>query len=147
MLLFPTRPGTGKRFPRPGTAAVEFAVVAPILMALMLGTVEVTRAIQVKEMLTDTARSGARYASQPGISTSSIQSNVNSILTQNGISTSDATITVSVNGNSSTDAKNAARGDKLTVQISLPISKVNWVTPLFLPATSVESETLHMVRQ
>jgi Flp pilus assembly protein TadG len=132
---------------RPGTAAVEFAVIAPILMTLMLGMVEVTRGIQVKQLLTDTARSGARLGAQPGMATSDIQSNVNAILTNNGITAADATTTVSVNGSSSNDAKNAIRGDKISVQISIPISKVNWVSPLFFPTTAVTSESLHMVRQ
>ena len=131
---------------RKATATVEFAIIAPILAALMLGMIEVTRAIQVKEFLTDTARSGARLAAQPGTSNSSIQSNVNAILTNDGISTTDATITIKVNGSTSTDAKNAVRGDKITVTIQVPISRVNWVTPLFFPTTAVTSESVHMVR-
>jgi Flp pilus assembly protein TadG len=131
---------------RKATATVEFAIIAPILAALMLGMIEVTRAIQVKEFLTDTARSGARLGAQPGTSNASIQSNVDAILASNGIKTSDATITVSVNGSTSNDAKNAIRGDRITVTIQVPISKVNWVSPLFFPTTSVTSESVHMVR-
>ena len=131
---------------RIGTATVEFAVVAPILRVLMLGMVEVTRAIQVKNFLTDTARSGCRYGVQPGITTSKINSNMNSILANDGINPSDATITVQVNG-ATADASTAERGDRITVKVVVPTSKVGWVTPLFLPSTAVASEVVHMVRQ
>lgn len=137
------RAGSSRRI---GTATVEFAVIAPILVALMLGMVEVTRAIQVKNFLTDTARSGCRYGVQPGISTQNIKDNINSILTNDGISASDATITVQVNG-ATADASTANRGDRLTVKVQVPTSKIGWVTPLFLPSTAVASESVHMVRQ
>jgi hypothetical protein len=32
-------------------------------------------------------------------------------------------------------------------QIALPASKVNWLLPMFLSSTAVESETLVMMRQ
>ena len=130
---------------RRGSAAVEFAVIAPILATLMLGMVEVTRAIQVKEFLSDTARSGARLGAQPGVSTDNIKDNINSILSNNGINTADATITVKVN-DASAEAATAERGDKITVQVGVPISKITWVTPLFFTSASVTSESLSMVR-
>jgi Flp pilus assembly protein TadG len=134
-----------QRMRRLGTATVEFAVIAPILVALTLGMIEITRAIQFKELLTDASRSGARLGAQPGVRTVDIEDNVKAILTANGLDPADATITVSVNGSSS-DAKNAERNDKISVQVSVPISKINWVTPLFFSTTSVTSETVHMVR-
>lgn len=143
----PTWNARRKRAPRRGTATVEFAIIAPILVALMLGMVEVTRAIQVKEILTDTARSGCRLGAMPGTTTQSITSNVSTILSNNGISATNATITVQVNGSSTADAKTAVRGDKITVMVSVPISSVNWVTPLFISKLAVGSEAQHMVRQ
>lgn len=131
--------------PRAGSASVEFAVIATVLVTLFLGTVEITQAIQIKNYLTDTARSGARLGIQSGTSTQSITDNINSILTNDGINPSDATITVMVNG-VVTDAKSAVRGDRISVKISVPSGKVNWITPLFIPGTSVESESLSMMR-
>lgn len=137
-----SRAQTHKRI---GGATVEFAVIATILVTLFLGTVEVTRAIQVKNYLTDTARSGARTAIQPGTTTATITSTINSILTADGLTATDATITVQVNGVTA-DASTAVRGDKISVRISIPYNKVNWVTPYFIPSTSVESESLAMMR-
>ena len=90
-------------------------------------------------------RSGGRLAIQPGTSNADITSNINSILTNDGINSADATITVQVNG-ATTDARNAIRGDKISLKISVPINKINWVSPLFFPTTAVESEMLVMMR-
>jgi Flp pilus assembly protein TadG len=43
-----------------GAAAVEFALVAPLLVLLLLGIVEYSKAFQVQATLSDAAREGAR---------------------------------------------------------------------------------------
>src|SRR5262245_436502 len=131
---------------RRGGAAVEFAIIVPILAALMLGMIEVTRAVQVKNVLTDTARSSCRTGIQPGTTTQTIKDNVNTILTANGINPSLATISVLVN-NQNVEAAAAKKYDTLSVKIALPIASVNWVTPLFFSNLAVESETLVMMHQ
>jgi len=137
----PTRPRA-----RRGTAAVEFAVIAPFLVAITLGMFEVTRALQVKNYLTDSARSGCRIAIQPGSTTQSVKDNINTVLANYGLDSSYATITVLVNSNN-VDVSTAQRYDQISVKIALPLSKVNWVTPLFLSSTAVESELLVMMHQ
>src|SRR5436309_938093 len=49
---------------RAGAAAVEFAVILPLLMLLLLGTWEVARLVQVHAILSNAAREGARVAAQ-----------------------------------------------------------------------------------
>jgi Flp pilus assembly protein TadG len=44
-----------------GAAAVEFALVVPILLAILLGTIEFGRAYNVQISLTHAARETARY--------------------------------------------------------------------------------------
>lgn len=132
--------------PRRGTAAVEMAVVVTFLITVAVGMMEVTRAIQVKHYLTDAARSSCRLAIQPGSTNSSVTANVNSILTANGIDPTKATTTVTVNGKQ-VDVSTAAQYDPVAVKIQVPISAVTWVTPMFFTNTSVESETLVMMRQ
>jgi Flp pilus assembly protein TadG len=46
-----------------GVAAVEFAFVAPILVALSLGSIKLGRAFEMQNLLNQGAREGARYAS------------------------------------------------------------------------------------
>jgi Flp pilus assembly protein TadG len=45
-----------------GAAAVEFALVLPILILLLFGIIEFARAWNVRQTLTDAAREGARVA-------------------------------------------------------------------------------------
>jgi Flp pilus assembly protein TadG len=45
-----------------GAAAVEFALVMPILLLLLFGIIEFARAWNVRQTLTDAAREGARIA-------------------------------------------------------------------------------------
>lgn len=132
---------------RRGAAVVEFAVVAPFIVFATMGMIELTRGIQVKHMLTDAARSGCRLAIQPGFSNSAVTQNVKDVLDENGISSSDATVTIYVNGSSTTQLTAAKQNDQIAVQVSVPVSKVCWITPIFLPGNKVESEKLTMMRQ
>jgi Flp pilus assembly protein TadG len=131
---------------RRGTAAVEFAILVPFLAVLAMGMIEVTRGVQVKDMLTDAVRSGCRLAIQPGTASATVQANINQVLTNAGIPTGDVTITIQVNGQT-VDASTAVKGDTISVKIALPVDDVGWVTPVFFSGKSVESETLVMMRQ
>ena len=45
------------------------------------------------------------------------------------------------------DASTAVRGDQVSVKVSIPMAQVYWTPPLFLTGTTLESETLVMIRQ
>jgi|ERR1043165_2445014 Flp pilus assembly protein TadG len=128
---------------RRGTAAIEFAIIAPILSLLMLGMLEVTRAIQVKNYLTDAARSGCRVAIQPGNNTQKVTDNINAILSADGIDTTKVTTTILVNGNN-VDVSTALKYDTISVKVAVPISAVSWVPLVYFTSTEVDSETLVM---
>src|SRR3954453_12745808 len=55
---------TRRRNTRGGVAAVEFAVVLPLLFTLLVGVWEVGRVIQVQQVMVNAAREGARLAAQ-----------------------------------------------------------------------------------
>jgi Flp pilus assembly protein TadG len=138
---------TRRRQPRRrGTATVEFAIVAPVLIVLAMGLIEVTRAVQVKNTLTDAVRSGCRLAIQPGASNAVVVANINQVLTNAGIPTGDVTVTIQVNGTTA-DVSTAVQGNMVSVKIGLPVDDVAWVIPMFFTSKSVESETLVMMRQ
>jgi Flp pilus assembly protein TadG len=48
---------------RRGVVAVEFAIVAPILVAIVFGMIEMSRAFEMQNLLNVAAREGARFAS------------------------------------------------------------------------------------
>jgi hypothetical protein len=51
---------------RPGAVAMELALILPVLLMLILGIIEVGRAMMVRQIVTSAAREGARRAIIPG---------------------------------------------------------------------------------
>jgi len=138
---------SGPRAPqRRGAAAVELAVVLSfVLIPAAYGMIELSRAIQVKDQLTDATRSGCRLAIQPGASNSTVTANINAALTAQGFNPANATVTILVNGQA-VDVSTAQPGDQISVKVSLPAATVGYVLPLFMSSNSVDSETLVMMR-
>ena len=78
---------------RRGVVAVEFAIVAPILVAIVFGMIELGRAFEMQNLLDVAAREGARFASMdrdgmldPGESANDkLVDDVKNFLASNGI--------------------------------------------------------------
>ncbi len=126
-----------KRSSRRGAAIVEFAIIAPLFLTLVAGTIEISRAIIVQQVLTNASREGARIGSYDSTTaTSTITSAVNTYLSNEGIT--GATTTVSPNPPSV-----AADGQSISVTVSIPFNTVSWLPSPFylggqtLTATSV----------
>lgn len=91
-----------KRPERRGVVAVEFAIVAPILVAITFGLIELGRAFEMQNMLEVAAREGARFASMdrdglldPGESaTDKLIEDVKTFLDSNGIAADDVLVEV-----------------------------------------------------
>jgi Flp pilus assembly protein TadG len=135
---------SGRR--RRGAAVVEFAFVTLVFGFIIIGALEVGRGLMVCQALNDAARRGCRSGIQGGTSTTSIKTDAGNALTDVGLSAS-ATVTVLVNGSSGTDASSASRGDKISVQVTVPASSVYWSSYLFLRGYTLQSEPVVMMRQ
>ena len=87
-------PGRPSRHPRrdSGQAIIEVAIALPILLALLIGIFEFARAYNVKQVITNAAREGAREAVLPGKNAGDVTAVVNDRLADAGISS--ATITL-----------------------------------------------------
>jgi Flp pilus assembly protein TadG len=109
---------------RRGTAAVEFAVIAPIMMTMILGIIEFGRAMMVLETLNNAARSGARAGALAGDANTDISSAVTTALTNSGIN--NPSVAITVNGQA-VDASTAVSGDSIGVSVSVPYSQVSWL--------------------
>jgi len=131
---------------RRGSAAVEFAFIAPLMLLLTVGMIEVTRVAQVKVVLGDAVRHGCRLGTEPRTDNDMVKNSINSILTNNGIKSADATIDIKVN-NVAGNVQTAKEGDRIQVSITIPVSKVSWMAPLIFPSTAQQAETLSMFRQ
>jgi Flp pilus assembly protein TadG len=108
-----------------GQALVEFALVLPILLILLLGIIDFARAWNVYQVLTDAGREGAREAVVAnGLDVAAVQTVVIDAAGRAGIglATSDVTVTLG-----------ADRGDPTTVTISYshPLRYVGWALGLF----------------
>ena len=139
----PTRPGglglcRGER----GQALLEFALVVPILLLLLLGVVEFARAWNVYEILTDAAREGARQAvvDNPAIGEGDV---VNLIREAGG----RAGIVIDP-GNVQITGFHSGRGNTTTVRIEFD-HELQWIGPLlgvFLDDTNVTMVTEFAMR-
>ena len=79
-----------------GASAVEFAIIAPLFIAMLFAIVEFGLIIYAKGMLTHASREGARFGviyAEPKRTQTEIQAKVREYLDQVGL-TSDATVEV-----------------------------------------------------
>ncbi len=123
---------------RRGAAVVEFAVVAPVFVALVLGMIEFGRALMVQQMLTNASREGARVAVLEGATASEVTAAVEERLT-----TIDGATTAC-----DPDPSAAAYGDSITVTVTVPFSGVSWLpSPIFLGGEDLTASTVMRVER
>lgn len=90
-----------------GQAAVEFALVLPFLLVLIVGIVEFGRAWNEHQVITDAARETARAASLPGdITVADAKKVAYDAMLNAGIDTSKAIIDFPPTGNPNTGSNN-----------------------------------------
>jgi Flp pilus assembly protein TadG len=125
---------------RRGVAAVEFAVVASLLFLLLLGIIEIGRAMMVLEMLNNAARNGARIGTLQGSDNSAVTTAVTNALANAGFSGTGTTI--QVNG-ATANVNTAVPGDSITVSVTVPYNNVTWLpTSMFLAGRTLGSSVV-----
>ena len=141
---------------RAGGAAVELALLAPFMIAVMLGMFEIGRGLMVKQTLSSAARKGCRTGILHQYGNSDITADVTNILRDAGF---DATkfnppsvgaITITVtdpNGKTLAESLDAPEGSTVSVQVTIPVSSIKWVSTVFLTGTMVESDAVVMMKQ
>ena len=118
---------------RCGVAAVEFALIAPLLILTMLGAIDVGRFINVGQIVNDASREGARQASRNTVkNVSDVESTVSSYLSNAfGVSNLTATVTVSDSSGAPISGGDLSRedltGSSLSVTVALPYNQVRWM--------------------
>ncbi|MFY9255044.1 MAG: TadE family protein [Fuerstiella sp.] len=78
---------------RSGVAAAEFAVCLPILLVIVIGTIEACSMIYLKQSLSVAAYEGVRAALKPGAETADVDAACKQILTARKVSGATVTIT------------------------------------------------------
>lgn len=125
---------------RQGAVAVEFAIVAPILVAIVFGLVELGRAFEAQNLLEVAAREAARFASMdrdglldPGQSANEkMIQDVKTFLASNGIPANQVTVEIKdfENPTQDFDLDNPANDLKLfEVKVSVDWASVS-LTPV-----------------
>ena len=97
-----------------GQALVEFALVLPILLILVLGIIEFGRAWNLHQTITHAAREGARMAAMfdADVTQTEVETEVENSIRASGFNPADADITF--------DGFKAGRGEVVTVRIEMP---------------------------
>lgn len=101
------------KVPRNGAALVEFAVCLPVLMIMILGSMEASSAIFVKQALTTSAYEGIREAIRTGGNTLVATARAQEVLTARRIRNSTIRFTPS-------NVESAARGSNIIVEVGAP---------------------------
>lgn len=121
---------------RRGAAVVEFAVVAPVFILVMLGMIEFGRMAMVQQVLTNSAREGARIGVLDGATAAAVGAKVDAYLAAAGIS--GASVQVSPNPPDS-----AKYGESVTVRVGVPFGAVSWLpTPRFIGNQTLSAESI-----
>lgn len=132
-------PRTRKHGTRPearqGAAVVEFAVVAPLMILLTMGMMEMGRVVMVKQLLVNASREGARLAVLPEATTTEVQNAVEQELQASSINGATITLTPTV-------IESAPPGAPITIAISIPAADVSWIPkPMFTFSNTLSSST------
>ncbi len=130
---------------RRGAGALEVVLVSNfILLPMIVGTIELTRAFMVQQVLVNAAREGARRAVVPNATDAEL-TGVDGILphylSAGGIPDT-YTVEIYVNDVLS-NVDSALSQDEVRVQVTVPYSDISWIGSVFVPSdTTLGSATV-----
>jgi hypothetical protein len=123
---------------RLGAAALETAILLPVLVVLVFGTLELTDGIFLKQSLAIGAYEGVRVASRPGATSAQARTRIDEVLAARNVS--GYTVTISPDVTSTTP-----RGTMLSVQIVMPAGTLT-SGPMNLFLNRIIQHRVRMVR-
>lgn len=130
-------PGPSKIKPknRRGTATVEFAALAPLIITMILGGIELGRCVMVKHVLEEAARAGCRVVTlHEGTKRAAIDI-IDTSMQAAGIS--GYTVTFTPDPPTSQDQLTPVK-----VTVSVPHSQISWLTPKFLAGSTLTGDCI-----
>ncbi|HUP01701.1 MAG TPA: TadE/TadG family type IV pilus assembly protein [Gemmatimonadota bacterium] len=92
--ISPRRSWSGRSPVDAGQSLVEFAIVVPVLLGIVIGIAEFGRAWNVRQVLTNAAREGARQAVLPGATEDQVRPIIQSRLADANLDLDLATIAI-----------------------------------------------------
>jgi len=125
-------------FGRRGSAVVETAVVAPLLVTCMFGILELGQAYNVKQTISLAAREGARAAALPGGTLADAQASVDQSMHMNNLTGYTTTSNISTLGPTDT---------RVWVKVSIPFNRATFTGTLLGGGSYNISSTTTMRRE
>lgn len=105
---------------RTGTAAIEFAAVAPVVFLVVFACIEFGRALMAAQSLEEASRSGCRVAVLRGTTSADIQTEIDRVLGPSGITQYSLATTPA-------DIVAAERWATVTVTINANFNDMTWL--------------------
>ena len=147
---------------RHGIACVELAVLAPFLGLFLVGMFEIGRACLVAEALENAARKGCQAGINNGKSYTDVIADVNNILSDNNLVTTNVVTSVGVATCSSSTSNPPTWGsftaatannnytpkkfDLVAVQVTIPAADVLYFNSFFLKNMNIRSSKVVLMR-
>ncbi|OGT38551.1 MAG: hypothetical protein A3F11_04665 [Gammaproteobacteria bacterium RIFCSPHIGHO2_12_FULL_37_14] len=119
-----------------GSAALEFALVIPTFMLLVMGSLEIGWALYIQNALVDASRLGARMAVTQEASSDTIEASVRSYM-DNMVASTDGLVVVTT-----PEPSTVERGTPITVSVTLPYdNRVSIIaTPIVFNGLDLEAQ-------
>jgi Flp pilus assembly protein TadG len=117
---------------RKGAAAVEFAVILPFILVIIIGMWDLGQLIRGLQIVSVAAREAGRQAASGTRTVSQITSFIQLALQQNGIPTADVAVTYT-NLTSGLAPDQANQSDVLTLQVQVPFKDLQFVANNYGP--------------
>jgi Flp pilus assembly protein TadG len=121
-MKFPRLSNNRRHASRKGVAAAELAVCLPVIVLIVLATIEACTMVFLKQSLSIAAYEGARVSLAQNATNSSVQNAANQILTQRRVNGGTVTIEPS-------NIVAVAPGEYMTITCSAPASR-NSIIPI-----------------
>lgn len=132
------RRGQSRARRRRGTATVELALVLPLLLTLLGGTLEVSRLLEARTVLSQAAREGGRQAAAGRLNEEGVRQVVRDYLQNAGLPIANATITVVNQTHPGLGVQDAEQLDSLRVSVSLPFEDLRLVSMRIVTSGSTQ---------
>jgi Flp pilus assembly protein TadG len=120
---------------RRGTATVEFAALAPLILTMILGGIELGRCVMVKHVLEEAARAGCRVVTLHEGTKQDAIAIVDLAMQSAGISGYTITFTPD-------PPTSQAQLTPVKVTVSVPHSQIAWLTPKYLAGSTLSGDCI-----
>lgn len=125
-----------RRSTRCGAAAVEFALVAPVLLLLLFGMVEVGNYLRATQMMTNISRDAAREASAEGTTPAGYRKYLDDLFEKMGVEGLPIQVVLDPSD------PRAPAGTPVRATASIGFRDFHWYPPFMLRGAKVKAATV-----